>query len=520
METFINGQEQPHVRCAIYTRKSTEDGLEQEFNTLDAQRESCENYINSQKSRGWDIIPTLYDDGGFTGANIERPAYSRLISDIKDNLVDMVVVYKVDRLSRSLGDFANIMELFDKNKVGFVSVTQYFDTSSSIGRMTLNILITFAQFEREMISERIRDKMSRSRQKGKYMGGQSVLGYDVVDKKLIINEEEQYQINRIFEFYKNGKSINNIVKIINDYGWTTKQWITKRGHLTGGKAFKKQVLYTILKNPLYIGKIRHKNNIYEGEHKAIIPQKLFDDVQAKLKKNATNLRTTFHSRTPYMLRGLLMCSSCGSKMILTYTKKKTKKYTYYTCLNAVKNGRSQCANKSVPTHKMDDFIVNHITQITSDPQFLNRFVNEYSNQRNNEIDNIVAELKGLTLKQASFQIERDGLIQSNIKANDETFIMVQDHISKISSRIDYLNSKKIVLGSTDMNAGDITVILNQFFPIWDKLSPDEQNKILDKLFEQIFWDGESERLDFHYSPLGLQLLQNQNKEIHENITHH
>jgi site-specific DNA recombinase len=514
MDTLINGQEQPQLRCAIYTRKSTEDGLEQEYNTLHAQRDSCEAYINSQKSRGWEIIPTEYDDGGFTGANTKRPAYNRLVADIKANLVDMVVVYKVDRLSRSLADFANIMTMLDNNKAGFVSVTQYFDTSSSIGRMTLNILITFAQFEREMISERIRDKIARSRQKGKYMGGQPVLGYDVVNKKLIINEEEQYQIVKIYEFYSNGKSINEVVDMVNDYGWTTKQWTTQKGKLYGGKKFNKQLLYKILKNPLYIGKVCHYEKIYHGEHEAILPDILFEKVQSLLEKNRATNKTKDQTRTPSMLRGILHCSSCGSKMIVSYTKKKNKKYMYYSCLNMVKNGRSKCKNKSVPTHKMDEFVVKHISNISNDPRFLQQFIEVYSKQRVTEIENITLEQKGLTYKLASFQVERDKLQQENNYLHVDTIISIQNQISTVTNRLEYLNSKKTVLESSDLNAGDITVILNKFFPIWNKLTTDEQNKILDKLFEQIFWDSQTQSLDFNYSPLGIQLLQN--KRVFDN----
>ena len=503
MDALINGEKQ--IRCAIYTRKSTEEGLEQEYNTLDAQRDSCEAYIQSQISRGWKILPTHYDDGGFTGANTERPAYNRLIADIKANLVDMVVVYKVDRLSRSLGDFANIMVLFEKHQVGFVSVTQYFDTSSSIGRMTLNILITFAQFEREMISERIRDKISRSRQKGKYMGGQPVLGYNVIDKKLIINKDEKYQIQQIFDFYLNGKSISSIVKTINEYGWTTKQWKTKRGKLSGGKIFNKQILYTILKNPIYIGKVRYHGQEFEGEHDGIISEEVFNNVQILLKNNRINQKNTDHTRIPSMLRGVLYCSSCGSRMVISYTKKKNKKYIYYTCLNAIKNGRSVCKNKSIPSHKMDKFVVQHIQKITTNPTFLTQFIDEYEKQRDVEIENISTEINGFTLKLASYQIERDRLLQvgDQLNANE-----IMEHIRKSSHRLEFLQSKKIALESSNLNAGDITVILNKFFPIWDQLKIDEQNAVLDKLFEQIFWDSDAESIDFNFSPMGIQLLQN------------
>lgn len=509
MQATINGQTAKQVRCAIYTRKSTEEGLEQEYNTLDAQWDACESYIQSQKSRGWITIPTHYDDGGFTGANTDRPAFNRLISDVKARLIDTVVVYKVDRLSRSLADFATIMELFDTHKVSFVSVTQYFDTSSSIGRMTLNILITFAQFEREMISERIRDKIASSRQKGKYMGGQPVLGYDVVNKKLIVNENEKYQVQKIYDFYLNNKSIRAIVDTINNWGWTTKQWKTKRGHLAGGKPFNKQLLYTILKNPLYIGKIRHHDKIYDGEHEAIISQDIYDKVQSLLKKNNINQSNTNRKRIDSMLRGVLFCSSCGSRMAKTYTVKDAKKYTYYTCLNALKNGRKKCSNKSVPSVKLDEFVVNHMRKIATNPEFLSRFLEAFSKQRSTEIENIQSELKVLTVKLASYQIERDRMALDNTLTDIEALNRTHAQLEKVSERIHYLEKKKNILFNANINAGDITITLNKFFPIWDTLTINEQNRIMDKIFDHILWDGSSESLDFHYSPLGFKLLENQ-----------
>ena len=518
MQATVNGQIETQVRCAIYTRKSTEDGLEQEYNTLDAQWDSCENYIKSQASRGWEVIPTHYDDGGFTGANTERPSFNRLITDVKAGLIDTVVVYKVDRLSRSLADFANMMELFNKHGVSFVSVTQYFDTSSSIGRMTLNILITFAQFEREMISERIRDKIASSRQKGKYMGGQPILGYDVIDKKLVINENEKYQIQKIYNFYLNNRSISEIVDTINNWGWTTKQWKTKRGHLSGGKPFNKQVLYTILKNPLYIGKIRHHDKIYDGEHEGIITEELFDKVQELLKKNRVNHTNTNRKRIDSMLRGILFCSSCGSKMIKTYTKKDNKKYTYYTCLNAIKNGKKKCVNKSVPSAKLDEFVINHIREITVNPEFLSSFMEAFSKQKELDLVNIKTELKTLTVKLASYQIERDRMALDNNLTHIEALTRTSEQLEKVTNRIKYLETKRNILMNTDLNAGDITVSLNKFFPIWDTLTLIEQNRILDKLFDQILWDGNSENLDFHYSPLGIKLLENQKIDNHDPIT--
>ena len=231
-----NSQTMPTVRCAVYTRKSTEEGLEQEFNSLDAQRESAEAYIASQKGEGWQCLPGHYDDGGYTGGNMERPALKRLLADIKDGKVDCIVVYKVDRLSRSLLDFVKIMETLEKHKVSFVSVTQQFNTTSSMGRLTLNILLSFAQFEREIISERTRDKVHAARRKGKWTGGRPVLGYDVDPKggKLIVNADEAARVRAIFELYLERQSLAATVKELDARGWRNKFWVTKDGKQAGG----------------------------------------------------------------------------------------------------------------------------------------------------------------------------------------------------------------------------------------------------------------------------------------------
>ncbi len=262
------------VRCAVYTRKSTEEGLEQEFNTLDAQRESGEAYIASQKNEGWQCLPDHYDDGGFSGGNMDRPALNRLMADIEAGKVDCVVVYKVDRLSRSLLDFARMMEVFDKHHVSFVSVTQQFNTSTSMGRLVLNVLLSFAQFEREIIGERIRDKIAAQRRRGKWAGGVPVLGYDVdrsnCSPKLVVNAEEASRVRQIFDLYLQLGSLLPVVDELAHRGWCNKSWKTKKGGPKGGRPFDKCSLYNLLTNPIYIGKIKHKTELYDGEHESIV----------------------------------------------------------------------------------------------------------------------------------------------------------------------------------------------------------------------------------------------------------
>ena len=252
------------LRCAVYTRKSSEEGLDMEFNSLDAQRESCEAYVASQKAEGWLLVPDRYDDGGFSGGTLERPALQRLLADIEANRVDVVVVYKIDRLSRSLMDFAKLVEVFDRNSVTFVSVTQSFNTTTSMGRLTLNILLSFAQFEREVIGERIRDKFAASRKKGMWMGGWAPLGYDIKDRKLVVNEVEAKKVRMIFERFVKLGSATVLVRALRAEGITGKQ----------GKLVDKGYVYKLLNNRVYIGQAVHKGTAYPGEHRAIVSQGL------------------------------------------------------------------------------------------------------------------------------------------------------------------------------------------------------------------------------------------------------
>jgi len=275
------------ARCAIYTRKSTEEGLDQEFNSLNAQREAAEAYILSQRGEGLIALPERYDDGGFSGGNLERPALQRLLADIRASAVDCVVVYKVDRLSRSLIDFARIIEVLDNGRVSFVSVTQQFNTTNSLGRLTLNILLSFAQFEREIIGERTRDKMSASRRKGKWTGGHPVLGYDIDPRggRLILNADEAHRVRAIFKLYLDYNAMLPVVREIDRRGWHTKQWVTKRGGIQGGKPFTKGRLYRLLTNLIYTGNVEFKGQVYDGEHEAILEAETWENVQQILHRN-------------------------------------------------------------------------------------------------------------------------------------------------------------------------------------------------------------------------------------------
>jgi site-specific DNA recombinase len=313
------------LRCAIYARKSSEEGLEQEFNSLDAQREACAAYIASQRPEGWIALPTEYDDGGFSGGTLERPALQRLLADIEAGLVDVVVVYKIDRLSRSLMDFSKLVEVFDRNAVTFVSVTQSFNTTTSMGRLTLNILLSFAQFEREVIGERIRDKFAASRKRGMWMGGWTPLGYDVVDRKLVVNEAEADLVRRIFAQFLDLGSVTLLVRELQRLGATTKQ----------GRPFDKGSVYKLLNSRVYIGEAVHKGTAYPGEHEALIEPTTFERVQDIFVTNGRARAASTRRGTSALLKGVIFTES-GRAMTPTHTRKGTKLYRYYVSTDAIR----------------------------------------------------------------------------------------------------------------------------------------------------------------------------------------
>src|SRR5690242_723517 len=319
------------VRCAIYTRKSTEDGLEQDFNTLQAQREAAQAYVLSQKENGWHTVANNYDDGGFSGASLDRPALQQLLRDIEARRVDCVVVYKVDRLSRSLLDFARLLSLFEKRGVSFVSVTQKFNTSTSLGRLTLHILLSFAQFEREIISERTRDKMSAARRKGQWVGGIPVLGYDVDPDggRLVLNPAEAECVREIFAISAGCASLAAVQQQVHARGLDTKQWTSKSGKHHGGCGFTQSRLDALLRNVLYLGQVRHKGVVYPGEQPAIVDRALWERVQQQFKVDSR--RRVRHRKMEALLAGLLYCAQCGERMRNTCSSRQGRRHLYYVC---------------------------------------------------------------------------------------------------------------------------------------------------------------------------------------------
>jgi site-specific DNA recombinase len=348
------------VRCAIYTRKSTEEGLEQEFNSLDAQREAAQAYIASQAQQGWLALPERYDDGGYSGGNLDRPALQRLLEDITAGKIDAVLTYKLDRLSRSLLDFARIMEIFDQHQVAFVSITQQFHSATSMGRLVLNMLLSFAQFERELIAERTRDKIAAARRKGKWVGGMPLLGYDIDPKgsKLRINETEATRVRAIFALYLESQALGPVLRELDRRGWRTKRWRTRKGRRRGGRAFTRNTLRQLLRNVTYLGQIRYRQEVHPGEHDALVDARTWQQVQTLLQARRHLQRPCLPSSA--LLQRLLRCGTCDCAMTSSQTTKGTRRYRYYVCRRAQQRGWRTCPAPALPAGPLEDLVVRQL----------------------------------------------------------------------------------------------------------------------------------------------------------------
>jgi site-specific DNA recombinase len=347
------------LRCAVYTRKSSQEGLDMDFNSLDAQWESCEAYILSQRAEGWSLVGDRYDDGGFSGGTLERPALKRLLADVEARKIDVIVVYKIDRLSRSMLDFLNLVELFERHAVTFVSVTQSFNTKDAMGRMALNILVTFAQFERELIGERIRDKVAASRKKGIWMGGWTPLGYEVRDRKLVIHPEDAERVRKIFRRFVQLKSATLLARELVAAGEKNRY-----GHL-----LDKGVLYKLLNNRVYVGEAVHKGTAYPGEHEPIIDRKLWDQVHSILKESPRKRAASARAQTPALLKGLLFGPD-GAAMSPTHTRKSGRLYRYYISQTAMKRGQSDCPVRQVPAAEIERIVLDQVRNLLQTPEVI------------------------------------------------------------------------------------------------------------------------------------------------------
>ncbi len=440
------------IRCAIYTRKSCEEGLEQDFNSLDAQREACEAYIKSQMHEGWALIPTHYDDGGFSGGTMERPAFKQLLEDIKQDKIDIVVVYKVDRLTRSIMDFAKIIDIFDNHNASFASITQHFNTTTSMGRLTLNILLSFAQFEREVTGERIRDKFEATRQKGLWIFGKTPYGYNKDEHNVLIPEEPYANnVKQLFNLYLELKSVDKLQSKIKELGIKSRT----------NKLFARGNLYQILSNKVYVGKLQHKDKEYEGQHEAIIDNNTFNQVQELLQENAVIKKHTLYSKDGSLLMGLLF-DDAGNKMSPSHSSKKGKKYRYYiTCKNKVENiGKIT----KLPAGEIEDFVKDQLIKLLKNKKFIQKYLINENIEIQTEILKLAEtlDLDKLFIRNA---VNRIDLQLDEIKITYDTNYIMQYLLAKVSN-------KELPISS------EVKLLEALIYNVKISLTPSKKNKII------------------------------------------
>jgi len=488
------------VRCAIYTRKSTDEGLNQDFNSLDAQRDAGEAYIRSQTGEGWTLLPDQYDDGGFTGANMDRPGLRRLLADVQAKKVDCIVVYKVDRLSRSIRDFGKIMEILEKHGATFVSVTQQFNTTTSLGRLTLNILLSFAQFEREIISERTRDKQILARKRGKWTGGHLPLGYDLDDGNLVVNEEEAARVRQIFEWYLEGHAVHGIVAKCEGLGWRNKQWATKEGKAFGGHPMRKCHIYTMLANPLYAARIRAADEMVAANHARIIDDNTFDLAQRKLKENTRNPGGEHRPRLEALLRGLLYCSSCGSAMSPSYSSSKNRRYRYYVCLRTMRRNGEGCATRAVSAPLVEEAVIESVRRFAVTPQVIGAIARAARQRLTEELGRNREELKALNVRvrNAKSQLVRARNLDTGREAS------LREIVSAGEAKAEQLRG--LVERGERLRFDDKMVRqrMATFDDVWATMTIEQQARILRHLIERVGYDARGDKVKVTYNSNGIR----------------
>jgi site-specific DNA recombinase len=497
------------LRCAIYTRKSTEEGLEQTFNTLDAQRDAAEAFIRSQREEGWTVLPDKYDDGGFTGANMDRPALQKLLQDARDGLVDCVMVYKVDRLTRSLLDFARIMEVLDKHGVSFVSVTQQFNTTSSLGRLTLNILLSFAQFEREMIADRTKDKMSAARRKGRWVGGIPMLGYDLSDKgaALIVNADEAARVRAIFALYLEHGSLIPVVQELGRRGWRLKEWTTRKGTPAGGHEFTKNRLYNLLTNMVYVGKVDYGGQIYEGEHDAIVDASIWQTVQDRLRYNSKTGGRQIRNKYGAVLKGILRCGSCDAGMVHTYTQKTPNKlYRYYVCINAHQKGYNKCQTRSVSAPLIEQAVVDQIRGIAANADVVGEVVRQLDEQRIAGVDGLEREKRVIEKELQRLGEEIASLVRMTGKLATDRMAELQDRVLVLERQLRDVRDQLAESVGQTVDAASVRKTLREFDGIWSEMTPREQEKFVKTLVERVTYDGATCTVTVGFRTAGIRQL--------------
>ena len=456
-------------------------------------------YIRSQAGEGWTLLPNQYDDGGYTGANMERPAMRRLLADVQARKVDCVVVYKVDRLSRSIRDFAKIMEILDKHGTTFVSVTQQFNTTTSLGRLTLNILLSFAQFEREIISERTRDKQVLARKRGKWTGGHVPMGYDLEASCLVVNAGEADRVRQIFEWYLEGQTVYGIVAKCADLGWHNKQWTTKDGNVYGGHQMRKCHIYTLLANPLYAARIRADGEVVAANHARTVDDKTFDLVQEKLKENTRNPGTQHRPRLESLLRGLLYCTCCGSAMSPSYSTSKDRRYRYYVCLRAATRNGDGCGTRAVSAPVVEEAVIESVRRFVLAPEVVEEAARAARQRLTEELNLHRDELKAVNVRvrNAKSQIARATAMDAARGAE------LEELISAGGARAEELRTAVARGERLRFDDSMVRQRLGNFDEVWKTMTIEQQCRLLRQLVERVGYDARGDKVKVTYNSNGI-----------------
>jgi site-specific DNA recombinase len=498
------------VRAAVYTRKSTDEGLDSDFNSLDCQRQAAESYIASQKAEGWVCLPEHYDDGGFSGATTQRPALQRLLADMDAGAFDVLVVYRTDRLSRSILDFLRLLERVEKAGVAYVSVTESFSTGTPAGRLMMHLLLSFAQYEREVISERTRDKVHAARRRGRFTGSTPPMGYDLPPEGrwLVVNEVEAERVREIFDLYLRRGSLIPTTAELNRRGWTTKAWTSKKGRTCGGTQFCKTSLHSLLTNATVAGLVRFGGELYPGEHKAVVDPDLWKRVQERLKSNGNGDGwATKRSRCPALLAGILWCAPCGKPMGHTYTAKGSRRYRYYRCGNSDKTGAATCPSGSLPAAEIERYVVGELAAIGRDEAVVAETVAQARQLADAEIHRLEAERAALekALRALGENIREVG---TAAPTGPQALRMadLQEQIATAQARMAEIGKELDEATAGFIGEHDLRAALLDFDSLWNTMTPSERARTLHALVERVAYDGPAGTVAITFRPTGIRTL--------------
>lgn len=496
------------VRAAIYTRKSTDEGLGRDFSSLDNQRERAEAYARSQD---WSVLSTRYDDGGFSGGTTERPALKQLLADVDAGLVDAIILYRLDRFSRSLADFVNLHRFLEERGVALVSVTESINTSTSHGRMIVNVLVSFGQYERELASDRTKHKIEGARHRGKWVGGFVPLGYDLAPegRRLVINKLEATQVREIFQLFFEKRSLVVVAEELSRRGWTLKRWTTKDGKVFGGGTFDKNSLRRLLTSHTYIGKVSFHGTVYDGEHDGIVSTKVFREVQRVLAENRRDGGAIARNKHAALLRGLLRCAGCDSAMAFAPTKNGNRVFRYYRCSRAMKRGGTSCPTRSINADRVEQFVVDQIRRIGADPQLQEETFKAAVGQLQAQRRGAKAEVKRVECELRDAQHEVDRLVTAVANADGSAqealasgLAKTQEQVRTMECRLREVRLEEAQLATQTVDEADVAKALAAFDPIWDVLLTPERERLLRLIVDRVDYAGDTQQLQIHWRMAG------------------